>query len=404
MSNYNGQGMEQGERISKGRAVFEAGWTALKLGLTSFGGPIAHLGYFHQTYVKKKRWMDEEGYADLVALSQFLPGPASSQVGIGVGLTRAGMWGAIAAWLGFTLPSVVVLMIFAGLMHTFDPGAAGWIQGLKIVAVAVVAQAVLGMAGKLATGPVRAGIAFLVMAIVLLWQSPLAQVITIAAAGLAGLWLFRKEQAKEGKPDLPAIISRRTAIFCLGLFAVLLVGLPIVSGMTNNEWIAIVDSFYRAGSLVFGGGHVVLPLLESETLANGWLSREEFLTGYGATQAVPGPLFTFAAYLGMMINGIAGGIVATLAIFLPGFLLIVGALPFWNGMRRNAKLQGMLTGMNAAVVGILFAALYHPIWTSSILSPVEFVIGAGLFGMLMFWKCPPWLVVLAGAVAGQLLL
>lgn len=404
MSNNNGSGIEQAKPISKARAVFEAWWTALKLGLTSFGGPIAHLGYFHQTYVKKKRWMDEESYADLVALSQFLPGPASSQVGIGVGLTRAGMWGAIAAWIGFTLPSVVVLMIFAGLMHTFDPAAAGWIQGLKIVAVAVVAQAVLGMAGKLATGPIRAAIAFIVMAIVLLWQSPLAQVIMIAAAGLAGLWLFRKDQVKEAKPDLPAIIGRKAALFCLGLFAVLLVGLPILTGMTDHAWVAIVDSFYRAGSLVFGGGHVVLPLLESETLANGWLSREEFLTGYGATQAVPGPLFTFAAYLGMMINGVAGAIVATIAIFLPGFLLIVGALPFWNGMRRNAKLQGMLTGMNAAVVGILFAALYHPIWTASIHSPIEFVIGAGLFGMLMFWKCPPWLVVLTGAVAGQLLL
>ncbi|WP_339290720.1 chromate transporter [Paenibacillus sp. FSL W8-0187] len=386
------------------RALGETWWTALQLGLTSFGGPIAHLGYFHQTYVRRKQWLDEKSYADLVALAQFLPGPASSQVGIGVGMMRAGLWGGIVAWLGFTLPSVLMLMIFAYLMQTFDPGSAGWIQGLKIVAVAIVAQAVLGMAGKLASGPIRSAIALIAMAVVLLWQSPVSQVTVIALAGISGLWLFKRQANEEAAPEIKMPIGRRAGLFCLGMFVVLLVGLPILKGLTDNGWVAIVDGFYRAGSLVFGGGHVVLPLLESETVLNGWMSKEDFLTGYGATQAVPGPLFTFAAYLGVLIQGIPGGIVATLAIFLPGFLLIVGAMPFWNSIRRNPKLQGMLTGMNAAVVGILLAALYHPIWTSSIHSPLEFVIGAGLFGMLMFWKSPPWLVVIAGALAGQLLL
>lgn len=386
------------------RALNETWWTALQLGLTSFGGPIAHLGYFHGTYVRRKRWLDEKSYADLVALAQFLPGPASSQVGIGVGVMRAGLWGGIVAWVGFTLPSVLILMLFAYLMQTFDPGSAGWIQGLKIVAVAIVAQAVLGMAGKLASGPVREALAFIAMAVVLLWQSPLSQVMVIALAGISGLWLFKRHVNEEMASGIMIPIGRATGLVCLSLFVVLLVGLPLLRAMTDNGWVEIVDSFYRAGSLVFGGGHVVLPLLESETLLNGWMSKEDFLTGYGATQAVPGPLFTFAAYLGVLIQGIPGGVVATLAIFLPGFLLIVGVMPFWNSIRRNPKLQGMLTGMNAAVVGILLAALYHPIWTSSIHSPLEFVMAAGLFGMLMFWKCPPWLVVVVGAAAGQLLL
>jgi len=388
------------------RAIRETWWTALQLGLTSFGGPIAHLGYFHTTYVRRKQWLDEKSYADLVALAQFLPGPASSQVGIGVGVMRAGIWGGIIAWLGFTLPSVVMLMLFAYLMEAFDPGAAGWIQGLKIVAVAIVAQAVLGMAGKLASGPIRAAVAFAAMSVVLLWTSPVAQVTVIAAAGALGWWIFRKKQGEEeAAPKQAGIpISRRAGLVCLGLFLTLLLGLPLLASLSGSTGIAVVDSFYRAGSLVFGGGHVVLPLLESETVANGWMTKEEFLTGYGATQAVPGPLFTFAGYLGMLIQGVPGGILATLAIFLPGFLLIVGVMPFWNAIRTHAKLQGMLTGMNAAVVGILLAALYHPIWTSSIHGSLEFVIGAGLFAMLMFWKCPPWVVVLAGAAAGQLLL
>ncbi|MGG3279543.1 chromate transporter [Paenibacillus solani] len=388
----------------KWRALNETWWTALQLGLTSFGGPVAHLGYFHQTYVRRKQWLDEKSYADLVALAQFLPGPASSQVGIGVGIMRAGLWGGLLAWLGFTLPSVLMLMLFAYVMQTFDPGSAGWIQGLKIVAVAIVAQAVLGMAGKLASGPVRAAIALIAMAIVLLWQSPITQVAVIALAGIAGVWLFKQQVNKENASVIRMPMSRRAGLRCLGLFVLLLIGLPILNGMTHIEWIGIVDSFYRAGSLVFGGGHVVLPLLENEILLNGWMSKEDFLTGYGATQAVPGPLFTFAAYLGVLISGVPGGIIATLAIFLPGFLLIAGTMPFWNSLRSNPKLQGVLIGMNAAVVGILLAALYHPIWTSSIRSPLEFVIGAGLFGMLMFWKCPPWLVVLIGALAGQLFL
>ena len=261
-----------------------------------------------------------KSYADLVALAQFLPGPASDQVGIGVGMMRAGIWGGIVAWLGFTLPSVLMLMIFAYLMQTFDPGSAGWIQGLKIVAVAIVAQAVLGMAGKLASGPVRVAIALIAMAVVLLWQSPISQVTVIALAGISGLWLFKRQANEEANRDKDADRTESRTL-CLGMFVVLLVGLPLLKGLTDNGWVAMVDSFYRAGSLVFGGGHVVLPLLENETVLNGWMSKEDFLTGYGATQAVPGPLFTFAAYLGVLIQGIPGGVVATLAIFCLDFCL-----------------------------------------------------------------------------------
>nr|WP_052019641.1 chromate efflux transporter [Paenibacillus sp. JCM 10914] len=389
---------------SNWRDVWETGWTALQLGLTSFGGPIAHIGYFHQMYVKRKQWLSEQNYADLVALAQFLPGPASSQVGIGVGMMRAGVWGGLAAWLGFTLPSVVALMVFAYVMQSLDPGAAGWLQGLKIVAVAIVAQAVLGMASKLANGPSRALIAILAMSVVLLWHSPLSQVSVIVVAGLVGLGIYHQQRPNVMISEFKVPLGKTAGLFHLGCFVLLLLGLPLLAGVWGNEWVTLLDSFYRAGSLVFGGGHVVLPLLEHETVSSGWMAQDDFLAGYGATQAVPGPLFTFAAYLGVILHGIPGGLVATLAIFLPGYLLIAGVLPFWNGIRSNPKLQGMLTGMNAAVVGILLAALYDPIWTSSIHSPLEFVIGAALFGMLMFWKCPPWLVVLAGALAGQILL
>lgn len=386
---------------SQRRELWNVWWTALELGLTSFGGPIAHLGYFHKTYVVRKKWIDEKSFADLVALCQFLPGPASSQVGIGIGALRAGLPGAIVAWLGFTLPSVLLLIAFAYLIHGIDVGTAGWIHGLKLVAVAVVAQAVLGMAGKLASGRLRASIAFAALAAVLLWQAPWMQVAVIALAGLVGMLLFKQESPPEVQHQ-SIRLSHKTGVICLSLFAVILIGLPLVRLVTGNEWVVLMDSFYRTGSLVFGGGHVVVPLLETETMLNGWMNKEEFVAGYGAVQAVPGPLFTFAAYLGVLIQGIPGAVLAVLAVFLPGFLLVIGSMPFWNSLRRIARLQGAMASMNAAVVGILFAALYDPIWTSSVTSSIELIIAAALFVLLLFWKLPPWIVVVLGAVAGQI--
>lgn len=387
----------------QGRELWNVWWTALELGLMSFGGPIAHLGYFHKTYVVRKKWIDEKSFADLVALCQFLPGPASSQVGIGIGAMRAGLSGAIVAWLGFTLPSVLLLIAFAYLIHGFDVGGAGWIHGLKLVAVVVVAQAVLGMASKLAAGRIRASIAFGALAAVLLWQAPWVQVAVIAVAGLVGMLLFKEESPPEVQVQHPSVrISYKTGIICLSLFVVILIGLPIIRLVTANEWVVLMDSFYRTGSLVFGGGHVVVPLLETETMLNGWMSKEEFVAGYGAVQAVPGPLFTFAAYLGVFIQGIPGAVLAIFAVFLPGFLLVIGSMPFWNSLRRIPRLQGAMVSMNAAVVGILFAALYDPIWTSSVTTSIEFIIAAALFLLLIFWKLPPWTIVILGAVAGQI--
>lgn len=370
-----------------------------KLGLTSFGGPIAHLGYFHDEYVRRRKWMDEKAYADLVALCQFLPGPASSQVGIGIGILRAGLWGGVMAWLGFTLPSLIVLVLFALLLQGFDIANAGWIHGLKIVAVAIVAQAVLGMGQKLTPDRSRVTIAVCAAALVLLWPTAYTQVLIIAAAGIIGLWLYKKGP-DPGSQSLRMPVGKPFAIGCLVLFFGLLAALPLLRQMFDIQWLALFDSFYRSGSLVFGGGHVVLPLLEREVVPTGWVSPEDFLAGYGAAQAVPGPLFTFAGYLGAMSGGITGAIVATVAIFLPAFLLVAGALPFWNGLRNSPRVQGALIGINAAVVGILLAAFYVPIWTTAITAPVDFALALLLFILLVFWKLPPWVVVLAGALAG----
>jgi chromate transporter len=373
-----------------------------KLGLTSFGGPVAHLGYFYNEYVRRRKWMDEQSYADLVAMCQFLPGPASSQVGIGIGLLRGGWIGALAAWIGFTLPSAVAMALFAYVLQGADMMNAGWIHGLKLVAVAIVAQAVWGMGQKLASDRSRASVAVLAAVIVLLWPTALGQLIVVVAAGMAGLVLY-------GSTSAPAIaegqtpVSRKAGAACLLIFAALLFLLPLLREGFSSFRLALFDSFYRAGSLVFGGGHVVLPLLERETVPSGWLSGEQFLAGYGAAQAVPGPLFTFAAYIGAVADGWQGALVATLAIFLPAFLLVGGALPFWTLVRRLPLAQGALAGVNAAVVGILLAALYDPIWTSSIRGAMDFAIAAILLVMLMFWKLPPWAVVIAGALAGALL-
>lgn len=374
-----------------------------RLGLTSFGGPIAHLGYFHEEYVRRRNWLDEQSYADLVALCQFLPGPASSQVGIGIGIVRGGLVGGFISFLGFTLPSIIALVIFALVLEDLDVSDAGWLQGLKIVAVAVVAHAIWGMAQKLTPDLQRRTIALLAMSGTLLWQTSLAQVLVILAAGGAGWVLYRSVQEADHTAVLETV-SRKTGAFCLTLFFVLLAALPLMREWTGSTFVAMFDSFYRAGSLVFGGGHVVLPLLEREFVPTGWMSEETFLAGYGAAQAVPGPLFTFASYLGTVLSGWQGALVASAGIFLPAFLLIIGALPFWSLLRKNTHMKGVLTGVNAAVVGILLAAFYNPIWTSSITSSLDFVLAAFLFTMLAFWKLPPWVVVLSGAAAGAVLL
>ena len=382
---------------------FEILIVSTRLGLTSFGGPIAHLGYFHEEYIRRRKWMDEKSYADLVALCQFLPGPASSQVGIGIGVMRGGVIGGIISFLGFTLPSVIALIIFASLLHTFGIEDAGWINGLKIVAVVVVAHAVLGMAKNLTPDLKRKTIALFTLVVTLLWQTAYTQIGAILLAAVVGFLLFKQQTNMEEKAVSNFHISRRFGYICLSLFFGLLILLPILRNITSIEWIALFDSFYRAGSLVFGGGHVVLPLLEQEFVPTGWLSEQEFLAGYGAAQAVPGPLFTFAAYIGAVINGWQGGLFATFAIFLPAFLLILGTLPFWDALRRNPKIKAALIGVNASVVGILIAALYNPIWTSAIHAPIDFALAAILFSMLVYWKLPPWVVVLSGAIGGLFL-
>jgi chromate transporter len=384
------------------KSLLEILLVSTRLGFTSFGGPIAHLGYFHEEYIRRRKWMDEKSYADLVALCQFLPGPASSQVGIGIGVMRAGVLGGIVSFLGFTLPSVMALILFSLILQGFDVGAAGWIHGLKIVAVAVVAHAILGMAEKLTPDLKRKAVALLALVVTLLWQTAFTQVGIILLSAIIGYFLYRQQQEEtDSKVQFP--ISRGFATVCLVLFFGLLIFLPIIREMTSLQWVAMFDSFYRSGSLVFGGGHVVLPLLEREFVPAGYLSEEAFLAGYGAAQAVPGPLFTFAAYLGAVMTGWTGGLLATIAIFLPAFLLVFGTLPFWDSLRRNPKVKGALMGVNAAVVGILISAFYQPIWTSSVLAPIDFAFAAILFSMLVYWKLPPWIIVLTGAVGGALL-
>lgn len=384
------------------KSLLELLFVTTRLGLTSFGGPIAHLGYFYDEYVRRRKWIDEKNYADLVALCQFLPGPASSQVGIGIGVMRAGILGGIVSFIGFTLPSVIVLIIFALILKELNVADAGWIHGLKIVAVAVVAHAILGMAKTLTPDLNRKAIALFALVGTLLWQTAFTQVAVIVISAIIGFLLY-KQHTENNETKIHFPISKGFAVICLILFFGLLFLLPILREVTSLNFIAMFDSFYRSGSLVFGGGHVVLPLLEREFVPTGWLSEEAFLAGYGAAQAVPGPLFTFAAYLGAVIDGWQGGLLATIAIFLPAFLLILGTLPFWDSLRRNPKMKGALMGVNAAVVGILIAAFYHPIWTSSILTPIDFAFAAILFSMLVYWKMPPWVIVVTGAIGGSLL-
>lgn len=382
----------------------------LGLGLTSFGGPVAHLGYFREAFVVRRRWLGEQAYADLVALCQFLPGPASSQVGMAVGLGRAGYLGMLAAWTAFTLPSALLLVAFAYGASALGPEAGtGWIQGLKAAAVAVVAHAVLGMARSLAPDRERATIAVAGMILAMLVPGPVGQVAVIVAGGAAGLaWLRPDEMARQPADHLAPAIGRRTGAVFLALFLILLAGLPALAAAGGDGITRMVDGFYRAGALVFGGGHVVLPLLEAETVGAGLVDRDSFLAGYGAAQAVPGPLFTFAAYLGAVHlappTGLAGAVIALLAIFLPSALLILGGLPFWNALRGSPSARRALMGVNAAVVGLLAAALYDPVFTEGITSPTAMAIAAAGFVALAAWKVPAWAVVIAAGLTGLIAL
>ncbi len=381
--------------------------TFLRLGLTSFGGPVAHLGYFRDEFVVRRKWLDERAYADLVALCQFLPGPASSQVGIGVGLSRAGLPGAIAAWTAFTLPSAIALILFGyGVVAFGDEVGVGALHGLKVVAVAVVAQAVWGMAQNLCPDARRASLAVLATIGVLAVPSPFVQVGAIVVGGIVG-WALLQAETPTDHVDLGVRVPRFISIAALVLFFAGLIGLPLLTVAYPSQTMALVDSFYRSGSLVFGGGHVVMPLLQSEVVPSGWVSKDAFLAGYGAAQAVPGPLFTFAAFLGTVMNtlpnGIIGALICLVAIFASSFLLVIGVLPFWDSLRRIGAVRNALQGVNAVVVGLLLAALYDPVWTSAILSAADFGLALAAFTLLVFWKTPAWLVVILTASGGWVL-
>lgn len=384
------------------RGVGEVFLAFLKLGVTSFGGPIAHLGYFRAEFVERRRWIDERGYADLVALAQFLPGPASSQVGFALGLLRAGFLGALAAFVAFTLPSAVLLVAVASGAAWLDgPVAEGVLAGLKVVAVAIVAQAVWGMARTLTPDARRAAIAVVALALAILVGGTLGQLGAIVLGALAGLVLCRVPQ-EDVAVSSSFRVPRAVGVVALVLFGLLLAGLPVLAALTRDPVVATADGFYRAGALVFGGGHVVLPLLDAEVVETGRVTADEFLAGYGAAQAVPGPLFTFAAYLGVLVEpgGLAGAGLALAAIFLPGFLVLVGVLPFWDALRRRPAAQALLRGANAAVVGILAAALYDPVFTSAVVDGPTFVLAALCFVLLVAVRVPPWAVVLVGAAGG----
>ena len=376
----------------------------LRLGLTSFGGPVAHLGYFRQEFVERRRWLSEAAYADLVALCQFLPGPASSQVGLALGLSRAGYAGAWAAWVGFTLPSAIALIALAiGLAQAGDAVPAGLLHGLKVVAVAVVAQAVWGMARSLCPDTPRRALMLASAALLMAWPGTATQLLAIGLAALVGLaWL--RPAADTAPQPMGDPVSRRAGAAWLALFFALLLGLPLLTVALPGQAVAVVDAFYRAGALVFGGGHVVLPLLQASVVPNGWVSADAFVAGYGAAQAVPGPLFTFAAFLGASLSGTptgwTGGALALAAIFLPSFLLIAGALPFWEQLRAQPQVRAALLGINAAVVGLLLAALWNPVITSGIHGVEDGLLAGVALLALMRWKWPPWLVVVGCAVTG----
>ncbi|MDD1509219.1 chromate efflux transporter [Pseudomonas sp. CNPSo 3701] len=376
----------------------------LRLGLTSFGGPVAHLGYFRQEFVSRRRWLSEAAYAELIAIAQFMPGAASSKVGMAIGLSQAGYRGALAACLGFTLPSALLLMAFAlGLAGQGDALASGALHGLKIVAAAIVAQAVWGMARSLCPDTPRRVLMLGAAAVALLVPGAVGQLAAILGAGLVGVVVL-DTKAQTQAEALPVAISRRAGALWLVLFALLMVGLPLLAHVADSPLLSLFEVFYRTGALVFGGGHVMLPLLQAELVPDGWLSNDLFLAGYGATQAVPGPLFTFAAFLGTAIAGVLGGLLCLVAIFAPSFLLLVGVLPFWVRLRTRAHLQAALAGVNAGVVGLLLATLYQPVGTSAVGSLLDLVLVLLALVMLMAGKLPPWLVVVTGALIGWLVL
>lgn len=392
--------------------VFRA---ALRLGLTSFGGPIAHIGYFRHEYVERRRWFDDRAFADLVALCQSLPGPISSQLGIAIGARQAGMLGGIVSWIGFTVPSAIAIVAFGLVSGTADLSTAGWLHGLKLAAVAVVAQAVYLLAGSLAPDWPRRALAVAGMAVALFWATPFSQLAIIGGGALVG-WLGLRAPPVAAVADAASRtagvpptspIGRRVGTIALGLFFALLVGLPLLRAATGSEGVAMVDTFYRTGSLVFGGGHVVLPLLHAGVVDPGWVSEDRFLAGYGAAQAVPGPLFSFAAYLGAVsvspLGGWTGAAVALLAIYLPSFLLMFGVLPYWDRLRESAAFRRALVGANAAVVGLLAAALYRPIWTGAIESAADVAVAVAGLALLVVGRLPPIAVVLMAAIAGQLI-
>ncbi|MED4552130.1 chromate efflux transporter [Lysinibacillus capsici] len=381
------------------RRLWEIFFVALKLGCTSFGGPTAHLGYFQQEYVQKRKWLSAHDYGQLVMLSQFLPGPASSQVGMGVGLLRGGVVGSFLSFLGFTLPSVLILILFA-YFSKYTEFKMDWIHGLKLVAVAIVAHAIFDMGKKLLSTKWHWLIALLTLITVLTWLNPLAQIVAILIAACLGFQLLKKSDEGNTSKLVHIPISKTTGIVLLVLFFVLLLGLPLLAALWHYEWISMIEKFYLAGALVFGGGHVVLPLLETQFVQSGQISTSDFLAGYGMTQAVPGPLFTFAAYIGMVIAGVPGAIIATFAIFLPAFLLVVGVLPFWISLSRIARLRGAMAGANAAVVGILAAAFVHPVVTQTIISTLDIFIVAVFLWCLIRWKIQPYLLVLLGIAVG----
>lgn len=387
-------------------SVSEVFKTFLKLGLSSFGGPIAHLGYFREAFVVRRRWLTETSYAELVALCQFLPGPASSQVGFALGLMRAGLGGALAAWLAFTLPSALLMLGFAYTADAFGgPHGQSAIHGLKLVAVAVVAHAVWGMARSLCPDPQRASIALAAIAFVFFLPTAFGQIGAIGAGALAGLWLCRHIQP--GAPaHLPHPIARRTGAGLLLVFFILLFGLPVLAAVCSAPAIELFELFYRAGALVFGGGHVLLALLEARMVEPGWIGADAFLAGYGAAQAIPGPLFSFAAYIGALssgIGGVTGATIALVAVFLPAALILLGVLPFWEQLRQRRFAYPLIAGANAAVVGLLAAALYSPVWTSAVLTPTHFFIVALAFVLLTAWNLAPWIVVMLTVTTSVLL-
>jgi chromate transporter len=386
---------------------FEVLLVFLRLGVTSFGGPVAHLGYFRNEFVERRKWLDETDYVDIVALCQFLPGPASSQVAVTLGALRAGFLGAFLAWLGFTLPSAVAMIAFAyGVGSHGDMAHVPWLHGLKIVAVAVVTQAVWSMARTLCPDRERASVAIGATLLALFVPSAAGQIGAIAAGALIGWYFLPAAKANRSGP-LSVQVPRPLAILSLALFFILLFGLPVLATASTGHIVTLVSRFYRAGALVFGGGHVILPLLQQAVVPPGWVSNDAFLAGYGAAQAVPGPLSTFAAYLGTVLgpapHGWQGGLICLVAIYVPSFLLLMGVLPFWAVLRASAPVRAALTGINAAVVGLLLAALYTPVWTSAIQAPADFGVGIVAFILLAMWRVPPWLVVIFGAVAATLL-